>query len=188
MKRKPSRWSGPSMRATATSGPVRFGPSADLAPTSAVLMLMDAVLGPADLVDFLHPGVRLLERGLGAEPCRHHAPRHVGEDVLRADLDRRRRDRARVALGHAAEDVLEDALEVGIRLPVRILGALLVDRTGLADRDLEVLGEALLVLHVADQVLAEIGVLALLEDAPVVAGGAHEAARRAARREDELGL
>src|SRR5215468_5094495 len=54
-----------------------------------------------DLVDFLHAGMRFLERGLGAEPAGHHAPRHVAEHVLRLDLDGGAAEGAGIARPHA---------------------------------------------------------------------------------------
>ena len=70
-----------------------------------------------------------------------------------------------------------------------VVGARLVDGSRLADGGLHVLVEALLVLHPADQVLAELDVLGLLEDAPVV--GAVEPTKLpagSARRQDHLRL
>ena len=95
---------------------------------------------------------------------------------------------ARVARPHAAQDVLEHALEVRVRLPVGIVPAHLVHGAGLADGDLHVFFEALLVLDPTDQVLAEVGVLAGLEDAPGVAACGDEGPRGTARRLDHLGL
>src|SRR5215831_5421139 len=141
-----------------------------------------------DLVDFLHAGMRFLERGLGAEPAGHHAPRHVAEHVLRLDLDGGAAEGAGVAGPHAAHHVGDHALEVRVRFPVRVVRARLVDGTGLADGGLHVFLEALLVLDPADQVFAQLGILALLEDAPVVGAREEEAASGPARGEDDLGL
>ena len=77
---------------------------------------------------------------------------------------------------------------LGSLLPVRVLGAQLVDGTGLPDRDLHVFLEALLVLDPANQVLAELGVLRLLEDPPVVATRGQERTGRTAGGQDDLGL
>src|SRR5262244_3274780 len=142
----------------------------------------------ADLVDLFHAGVRLLEGGLGAEPSRHHASRHVAKHVLRLHLDGGAAERAGIARPHAAHHVRHHALEVRVGFPVRVVGARLVDGPGLADGGFHVLLETLLVLDPADQVLAQLGVLALLEDAPVVGAREEEAASGPARGEDDLGL
>src|SRR5215813_3226916 len=141
-----------------------------------------------DLVDLLHAGVRLLERGLGAKTARHHAPRHVAEHVLRLHLDGGAAEGTRIAGPHAAHDVGHHALEVRVGFPVRVIGPRLVDGTSLADGGLHVLLEALLVLDPADQVLAQLRVLALLEDAPVVGAREREATSGPARAEDDLSL
>src|SRR6185503_5048917 len=180
------RWSGPSTRLSPTARPPFTAAfvGSDAAGTDTAV----ASAPTADAVDVLDPLVGFFQRGLDPETAGHDAATHVGEDVLRLHLDGGRRDGARVARPHTAENVLLHAFVVRIALPVRVLGALLVDGSRLAAAGLHVLLEPLLVLDPAHEVVAELGVLARLEETPVVGTGEEERARRTARREDHLRL
>src|SRR5262245_46985599 len=123
------RWSGPSRRLSPTaSDPCTAALGRDAAGTD---MLNAPALTPAaDAVDILHALVGFLQRRLDGQAAHHDATGHVAQDVLRLHLDGGRRERPRIAGPGAAQDVLQHALEVGVRLPVGMVHALLVDGTG----------------------------------------------------------